>query len=255
MKVKVIGGSDAFSYHNSSFLITLKAAPDYYKEEVTILFDCGPNAFHYCKDNEIVPDAVYISHTHFDHIGGLEQLAYWASFVMGQTLNVVAAPPVNEELRELFINIGNSYDNGKLIDREVLELFDTFEQANAYNGCSIFDTEQYDFEYVEANHVVKLCFGLLIADKKAEHKLLITGDTKASKIITETIMRSHHQGCKITIFHDYQGKCNPFESVHCCEKDFELYYGDLPMRSWTKWYLYHNEEFNKQYKGKEIDIC
>jgi len=255
MKVKVIGGGDAFSYDNSSFLITLKAAPDYYKEEVTILFDCGPNAFHYCKENEIVPDAVYISHTHFDHIGGLEQLAYWSSFVMGRTLNVVAAPPVNEELRELFIDIGNSYDNGKLIDREVLELFDTFEQVNTYNGCCIFNTDQYGFEYVEANHVVKLCFGLLITDNKAEHKLLITGDTKASKIITKTIMRSHHQGYKITIFHDYQGKCNPFESVHCCEKDFNLYYGDLPMWSWIKWYLYHNEEFNKQYKEKELNIC
>jgi ribonuclease BN (tRNA processing enzyme) len=50
--------------------------------EPSLLIDCGPDTvarFQSQYDHRL-PNAVFLTHTHFDHIGGLESLFYKAYF-------------------------------------------------------------------------------------------------------------------------------------------------------------------------------
>lgn len=73
MQIKVIGCGSAFSNlnFNQSFLLT--------ENGETLLMDCGfriPEAFYYHKIDAKDIDNIYISHSHADHIGGLEYIAF-----------------------------------------------------------------------------------------------------------------------------------------------------------------------------------
>jgi ribonuclease BN (tRNA processing enzyme) len=83
LKIKVIGCGSAFSdkLYNSSFLLTNS-------EGHTLLIDCGyniPQALKY--HNTKLPDNIYVSHLHSDHIGGLERIAFQSYDWINKPLN------------------------------------------------------------------------------------------------------------------------------------------------------------------------
>ena len=234
-KVTVIGGSNAFNKDNSSFLIEI--------ERKKILFDCGLNAFEYIKRNNIDIDAVYISHTHFDHIGGLEQLIFYRYFVQNKTTTIVCADEIENEIKA-FLPRQVEYDNGQLRPVSMYE-------KNDFYG---FTRGWYHFRFIKGNHVVKDNYGLLIKDSEKHKALLITGDTKASDTIKETIENTANNGYKITVFHDFSHWDDPYKNIHCCKTDFDHYYDNLKNHKNIDWYLYHNEKFNDEYKNKVIEI-
>lgn len=72
IKIKVIGCGTAFSdkLFNTSFLLTASSGE-------TLLVDCGYNIPQALKHHQIpTPNAIYVSHLHADHIGGLERMAF-----------------------------------------------------------------------------------------------------------------------------------------------------------------------------------
>ena len=71
MKIKILGSGSAFDIEktNSSFLVDDK------------LVDWGYNVFTKLRKENIDVDKVFITHTHFDHIGSLETLAYYNFFI------------------------------------------------------------------------------------------------------------------------------------------------------------------------------
>jgi len=83
MKIKFIGVGSAFTtqdYYQSNLLITAPSGK-------RLLLDCGSDARFALAENDIYGhnvgeklDAVYISHLHADHIGGLEWLAFSTFF-------------------------------------------------------------------------------------------------------------------------------------------------------------------------------
>jgi len=234
MEVQVIGGNGAFDYDNSSFIIYLN------DNKLKLLFDCGPNAFHYIKENDLDIRDVYISHTHFDHIGGLEQLIFYNYFMKGNITRIYCADEVKEELEKI-LDINRIYDNGELVEKD-LYLFSDLSKHLSVSKC-------YTCEFIKGNHVAKPNYGLLIkANIKA---LFISGDTKACDNIKHRINSIKKEGYKLTVFHDYSEWDNPYKNIHCCESDFEYYYREITD---VKWYKYHNNGFNKEYKNKKIQI-
>lgn len=73
LHIQMIGTGSAFSksYYNNNALVTCN--------EYTLLIDCGvtaPRALHELHVEFPQIDAVFISHIHADHVGGLEELAF-----------------------------------------------------------------------------------------------------------------------------------------------------------------------------------
>jgi len=248
MKVKVIGGEGAFSYDNSSFIIDIPVTKD---ETIKILFDCGANAFNYIKDNGIDIDYIFISHTHFDHISGLEQLIFYRYFIQNKITKIICGEEIEKELQIIFNNIEYYYENGQLIPTKMFEFANINQLRARLNSKNYF----YKIDLVKGNHVVKDNYGLLITEEKERKGLLITGDTKACQniknIIKKEVIVNEYS---LTVFHDFSFWDDPYKNVHCCKSDFDYFYNEFDNYDKLKWYLYHNEEFNKKYKHKEILI-
>ena len=235
-KVTVIGGNGAFNKDNSSFLIEVA--------NKKILFDCGFNAFEYIKKNNIDIDGVYISHTHFDHIGGLEQLIYYRYFVQNKKTVIFCATPIKKELT-FILPKQIKYDNGQC------KVVSMYEIKNDFHN---FTHQWYYFDFVKGNHIIKDNYGLLIHDTDHKKALLITGDTKASDNIKDTIKNVLNKVKKLVAFHDFSFWDDPYKNIHCSQTDFNHYYNSLKNHKNIEWFLYHNEKFNDDFKNKEILI-
>jgi ribonuclease BN (tRNA processing enzyme) len=77
LQIQMIGTGSAFgkSYYNNNALVT--------SNEYTLLIDCGvtaPRALHELNIEFTQIDAIFISHIHADHIGGLEELAFQLTY-------------------------------------------------------------------------------------------------------------------------------------------------------------------------------
>jgi len=120
MKITIIGGGNAFSDDNSSFLIEI--------ENKKILFDCPENAFKYIKNNNIDIDYVFISHTHSDHINGLEKLIFYNYFFKNNIINIIA----NKELNlKNYLPKEEIYFNGEIIKKQMYNLYDNLSILNS----------------------------------------------------------------------------------------------------------------------------
>ncbi len=84
MKLTFLGVSGALSLkYNSNMLIE--------QGRDCMLFDCGEDVMHSLKAAGRKPedlDAVFISHLHFDHMGGLSWLGYYTYFVMKKRIRL-----------------------------------------------------------------------------------------------------------------------------------------------------------------------
>jgi len=238
MKVTVIGGGGAFDDHNSSFLIELG--------DKKILFDCGLDAFRYCKKNNIDPDYVYISHLHFDHIGGLEQFIFYNYFIRNKPLNITAVDSLIIDLFEVLSNCQYSFKNWEI---KIVDNMFYFTRPSKMDL-----DKRYSIETILLDHRIISNYGLIIKDNDEKKCLIITGDTKASVKLKNKIIALKQEGFEITIFHDFSTFNDPKNNVHCCEKDYNKVYGDLINSSNIQWYLYHNQKFDEAFNGKIIEI-
>ena len=227
MKVTVIGGSNTFSKDNSGFLIEWG--------NTKIVFDCGDNVFHYLKDNDIEFDAVFLSHTHLDHIGGLEKLIFYKYYIKEEPITLWLHPEFSPDV----LPDKKIYYNGQLIEVELFNIDSSY-------------IHRPNLQLIKGNHVIMPNYGLMLREGK--ETLLITGDTKASPIILSFIENEINNGQNVTVFHDYQINGSSYESFHCCKDDFNYFYSEIKNHPQVQWYLYHNDDFNKKYKNKTIVI-
>ncbi|NMO94704.1 MBL fold metallo-hydrolase [Paenibacillus lemnae] len=111
LKLQMLGTGGAFSrnYFNNNALI--------FDEDFTLLVDCGvtaPMALHQIDKSWESIDAVLITHTHADHVGGLEELAFQMKLKHNRKMPLYLAESLVEPLWENTLK-GGLYQEGTIM--------------------------------------------------------------------------------------------------------------------------------------------
>lgn len=183
-----------------------------------LLIDCGPGTL--ARYREIYgrdPEALYITHTHSDHIGDLESLFYRCAFdpALRGRVRVYVPVDVIALLHRKVAELGNWLAEGGANYWDVLQLVvvgDRFWHAG------------WQFESVEVrHHAPRWCFGLRLPGS-----FVYTSDTRP---IPEVLRHVANAG--ETVFHDVALHANP---SHSGVEELEREYPEsLRLRMW----LYH----------------
>ncbi len=243
MKIKFIGVGSAFTtpdYYQSNLLITAPSGRN-------LLVDCGTDIRFSLR--EAMPgtplpyeaiDAVYISHLHSDHIGGMEWIAFQTYFNPDQPRpRLYMEEAIMREMWHASLKGGLGSIEGKR-----MHLTDYFDcQPAAMPGQDTFFWEGIRFKLVRMPHVTTgyrdfFSYGLLITPAGADRPaVFFTTDTQYRPHLIRDIAQD-----AALILHDCE--TSPVKSI------VHAHYGDLlklPAEIRAKMWLYHYQP------GPEID--
>jgi ribonuclease BN (tRNA processing enzyme) len=246
IRIDFLGVGSAFTtqeYHQPNLLITAKNGKK-------MLVDCGSDIRfslgEWCENREAkIPEinAVYCSHTHADHIGGLEWLAFETYF------NPKVQKPILIGVDNLLNDIWDKSLRGgvEYIDDKVMTLSDYF-QPKVISHLKPFVWEDIQFTPLKFLHVhnsVKpmYSYGLIINSDGDGDSFLFSTDTKFNEHLTQTLKewepRVKH------IFQDTE--TTPYHTgVHAHYDELRT----LPDTIKNKMWLYHHNP-NPQQKPSE----
>lgn len=259
MKIRFLGVGSAFTtpeHYQSNLLITAPSGRN-------MLVDCGTDIRFSLREglpDNALPyeaiDAVYISHLHSDHIGGMEWLAFLTYFNPHQPrLRLYMEEATMREMWRTSLKGGLGCIQGKR-----MHLTDYFDcRPVAVNGSFIW--ESIRFTLVRMLHISTgyrdfYSYGLLMADaRKAGPAIFFTTDTQYRPHLLRDIAQD-----AALIFHDCE--TSPVRSiVHAHYLDLR----ELPAALRTKMWLYHYQpdpKFDPEAdgfrgfvrKGQEFDL-
>lgn len=238
MELYAIGTGSAFTMKNwqSNFIIRQNGK--------LLLIDCGGDirfslAEAGFKLSEI--DAIYVSHLHADHIGGLEYLGF--STLFNPSLKKPKLFGEANLLRELWSKSlvggmegleGTKYTeesgNGVLLS--------TYFDVNPVATNSSFSWEGIRFDIVQSVHItckyaLSNSFGLMWTDPDTNERIYLTTDCQYSP---ETSMKAFYNEADV-IFQDCE--TSPFKSgVHANYVDLKNLSTDIKAKMW----LYHYQD-------------
>lgn len=183
-----VGNAHAAALGNASAVVEVADVP-------RLLIDCGPlvpDAYQQAY-GATVPEAIFITHNHIDHIGGLESLFYRIACHDGQWLRpkLYVPAPIIERLHE---QLGN--DPMRLAEGGV-NFWDCFQLVpvsdSFWHAGELFDV------FAVQHHAYRSAFGVGVASR-----FLFTGDTRP---VPEVLERFAGNG--ETVFHDCALQGNP----------------------------------------------
>lgn len=238
MKIRFMGVGSAFTtpdYYQSNMLITARSGK-------RMLFDCGSDARHYLRragfhDSQISREieAIYVSHLHSDHIGGLEWLAIVTYFNPGDRPHLYCERKLMKELWENSLRGGLEVSEGKL-----MHLSDYFV-CHPVEEKAGFEWEDIRFELVKLEHITGFyknmySYGLILTDLESGKRAYISSDVKFRPQLIAEIA-----GQVDVIFHDSETTVVP-TGVHTHYSELVT----LPPEVKAKMWLYHYQPHPKQ---------
>ncbi len=243
MKLKFIGVGSAFTtseYYQSNALVTSRTGKK-------LLIDCGTDIRFSLAETSVDGnpnddiDAIYITHLHSDHIGGMEWMAFTTFF------NPNKEKPVLFMEENVMADMWNYCLKGGLgcIEGKRMHLTDFFE-CRAAPGGGAFTWEGIRFTMVKMRHIVTgyknlYSHGLLMEEIDTGGPMIFfSSDTQFQPdFIREIAERTS------VIFHDCE--TSPFKSgVHAHYDELAT----LPKRTKRKIWLYHYQP-RPGYKAEE----
>lgn len=231
MKLIFLGSGSAFvpSTHNYHSNIVVETS-----ERKRLLIDCGSDARHSAREQQLTSkdfDAVYISHLHADHAGGLEWLAFTTKFdAEAAKPKLVIHPSLLNPLWDHVLSGGlNSIEDEKCTIKTYFDLYPIhFEKESfVWEGICF---KMVKTEHYYHNHQLLPSYGLYITHASA--KLFITTDTLFNP---EKYMQYYNAAD--LIFHD----CDILHHKPCVHADFDSL-STLPLSLKNKMWLYHYSE-------------
>ena len=240
MKFKFIGCGSAFStqeYYQSNIILEANSGKK-------MLIDCGTDARFSTQEagvsiDEI--DAVYISHLHADHVGGMEWLAYCTYFnPQLQRPKLYCVDTLMSEMWEQTLRGGLESIQGKMVT--LTEFFDC--KPVAINDSFIW--EGIKFTPVQSVHImagmkIKHSYGLLIDD--GNKVVFFTSDTQ----FCPNQIQDFYNKAEL-IFQDCE--TYPFKSgVHAHYDDLKTLSDDTKEKMW----LYHYNPVHPQFDNADSE--
>jgi len=184
MKLTFLGVSSALSGgYNSNMLIDT--------ESTCMLFDCGEDVMHSLRAANRKPEEltdVFISHLHYDHMGGLSWLGYYTYFIMRKRLRLFIHESMVSDLWAMLRPAMEKLDGHEMVTLD--EYFDVV----AFTDNSPCVVRSFYFNPVKQLHVetqcgnmysygAEFCYSTLVRDYwkaiyNEKPRIFISSDTK-----------------------------------------------------------------------------
>jgi ribonuclease BN (tRNA processing enzyme) len=249
MKTQIIalGTGSAFTMKNYQTNLIIE------RNNKRLLIDCGGDIRFSLRDQNLTfadINAVYISHAHADHIGGLEFLGFTRYFTKKGMEQAGHSNPL--PLPKLFCERGlirSLWDHSLRGGMEGLEgieaTIDTYFFVNPISKNGFFIWEGLKFDMVQSLHVsakysIIDSFGLMFSDEDGT-RIFINTDVQFAP---ETAMKAYYEEADL-IIHDcetlyYSGVHAHYDhlktlSNNVKKKMFLIHYQDNVLANWEEW--------------------
>ena len=177
MDIKFIGTGSAFTHKNWNTNLIIE------KNGKNLLLDAGADVRHSMREAGLTYkdiEAVYISHTHADHAGGIEFLGFSTFFDPACKDKKIKLYGNGELLRKGW---DNCWKGGMESVQGALLSLDSFFDVNMIRPNGVFTWENIDFQIVQSIHVLNgyaivPCYGLMIRDQDSGKTIYWTSDVQ-----------------------------------------------------------------------------
>lgn len=158
-----------------------------------LMIDCGPSALSAFENayGEQLPPAIYITHLHLDHIGGLETLFYLSCCLSDQHVKLIVPTPLVAGLHQRMA------DTPAMLAEGGVNFWDVFQLIPVNSGFWL--QQQFYHVFPTRHHAHNTAFGLAL-----KGCFIFTGDTRPIPEILNCYACQSE-----TIFHDCGVEANP----------------------------------------------